>query len=634
MTQIVYRYGLHAPHEGADVVYQQMRLAHRYRNILVEIERGRRAAVRAVELEAGDLPSVMRELEVAKAVEEAAYRTVARHRAVTRKRDEPAEDKAALTAARAAVRDVSQRVRQVREAIKSSPAVTAARDVIGERAKSLAHNAYDHSGVYWGQRALVEEEAAASFASTPMYTRDWLPSDPKFVRWSGDAAVALQIMGGVSVDELHGCTDSRLRLKKPDPRAWGIRDSDGRPDRAARRRYGSTAELSLRVGSDGRAPVWGRWVCDMDRPLPDGSRVVWATVHRRMRGPHAEWSLCLTLDLAAGAYARGAAAATVGGAVAVDVGWRKIGDELRVAGWSDERGNSGELRLDSATLRLLHAPEETRAERDLRFDSARTALSAVVSRLGKGVPAEIANLTRGMVHWKSPARLAGVCMDWPQEPQGAVLDAAYRDLCAWYYRDRHAWESETAGRIQALRRRREVYRIFAADLAKRYDTVVIERFDKRVFAVRPQMATDEDKAQNETARSNRVVASTSELVMSIVHGARSRLRAVAAVSAVDSTRTCPSCGLVTDREAAESIVLACECGHVWDQDVAGAAPTLLRFWRERPGDAKMLVGARDGENGNDPAEKKESRWARVKRLRAEKEARMQTAREAAGSGAE
>ena len=33
--------------------------------------------------------------EAAKAVEEAAYRAVARHRAVTRKRDEPAEDKAA-----------------------------------------------------------------------------------------------------------------------------------------------------------------------------------------------------------------------------------------------------------------------------------------------------------------------------------------------------------------------------------------------------------------------------------------------------------------------------------------------------------------------------------------------------------
>ena len=83
-----------------------------------------------------------------------------------------------------------------------------------------------------------------------------------------------------------------------------------------------------------------------------------------------------------------------------------------------------------------------------------------------------------------------------------------------------------------------------------------------------------------------------------------------------------------------SIRLACECGAAWDQDVTGAPTILLARWRERPGDAKMLVGARDGENGNDPAEKKESRWARVKRLRAEKEARMSAAREAAGSGAE
>ncbi len=29
MTTIVYRYGIHAPHEGADLVWQQMRAAHR-----------------------------------------------------------------------------------------------------------------------------------------------------------------------------------------------------------------------------------------------------------------------------------------------------------------------------------------------------------------------------------------------------------------------------------------------------------------------------------------------------------------------------------------------------------------------------------------------------------------------------
>lgn len=626
MSQIVYRYGLHAPHDGADVVYEQMRLAHRYRNVLVEIERGRRAAVRAVELAAGDMPSAMRALDAAKLVEEAAYRVVASRRATTRKRDEPAEVKAALVAARASVREASVRVREIREAIKTSARVQAARDEIGEMSKSLAKNAYEHSGVYWGQRALVDEAAAESFSTTPMYDKDWQPNDPGFVRWTGDGAVALQIMGGLSVDEVHGCEDTRLRLQKPDAKAWS-------GARSERRRYGSTSELSLRVGSDGRAPVFARWICDMHRPLPEGARVVWATAHRRMRGPHSEWSLCLTLDVGGGAYARGAGAPTRGGAVAVDVGWRVVGGELRVAGWADERGQSGELRLSAEDLRALHQPEEIRSARDLRFDAARAALAMVIKRAG-GVPQPITDLTRGMHLWKAPTRLASVCRDWPEGSHGAVLDAAYRDLCTWYYRDRHDWEVETRQRVRALRRRREIYRIFAADLATKYGTIVIERFDKRVFAVRPKMSADDDVAQNETARSNRFVAATSELVTSIVNGARSRLRTVAAVSAVDTTRACPSCGLVADRGAADSVTLTCECGHTWDQDVTGAPPALLARWREQPGDAKILVGAREGDNVNENGEKGESRWARVARLRREKEARMAVAREAAGNTAE
>ena len=67
--KVVYRYGLHAPHECADTVHEQMRLAHRFYNTLVAIERGRRAAVRAVESEAADLPAVIRAFAAADEVE-------------------------------------------------------------------------------------------------------------------------------------------------------------------------------------------------------------------------------------------------------------------------------------------------------------------------------------------------------------------------------------------------------------------------------------------------------------------------------------------------------------------------------------------------------------------------------------
>jgi hypothetical protein len=42
----VYQYGLKAPTQNADLVREQMILAHRYRNTLTEIERGRRSAIR------------------------------------------------------------------------------------------------------------------------------------------------------------------------------------------------------------------------------------------------------------------------------------------------------------------------------------------------------------------------------------------------------------------------------------------------------------------------------------------------------------------------------------------------------------------------------------------------------------
>lgn len=628
MSQIVYRYGLHHPDAGVEEIYRQFQLSHRYRNTLIEIERGRRAAMRAVEMIAGDLPAIMLDLRDAQDFEEESGKAVARHRAASRKRDEPREMREAITQARARTREIKDRARAVRKAINTSPTVQAAKDRIGELAKGLANNAYEYSGgLYWGQRAVVDEAAAESFADLPMYDLDWKPNDPHFERRTGDGTVALQIMKrvplgpvGISVEALHACTDTRVRLRAPDARAWSGARSD-------RRAYGSTAYFQLRIGTDAdRKPVYGGWVCDMPRPLPENARIVWATVRRKAIGPHSEWYLCLTLDLPEGAYAmNGVGAPTVGGAVAVDVGWRQLPDGgLRVAGWLDEHGTRGELVLPPKLIKQLHHPEDVRSERDLRFDTAREAIARVVAALAK--PPEW--LPRNIRQWKAPAKLASLCRDWPEEPQGAVLDAAYRDLCTWYYRDKHLWAVEAHSRLQSLRARQEVYRIFGARLASQYDTIVIERFDKRVFARRPVIGSEQDVAQNETARGNRQLASTSNLVGAIIGAGRSRCRTVAAVSAVDTTRACPSCGLVVDRDAAAAIRLVCECGHAWDQDVDGAPKLLLQRWREQPGEAKMMVAAREEKKENEDGVVQESRWAKVKRLRAEKLERMKVAREA------
>jgi len=49
MNTLVYKYGLRAPHENRDLALADLRLAHEYRNKLIEIERARRARVRLAE---------------------------------------------------------------------------------------------------------------------------------------------------------------------------------------------------------------------------------------------------------------------------------------------------------------------------------------------------------------------------------------------------------------------------------------------------------------------------------------------------------------------------------------------------------------------------------------------------------
>src|SRR5207248_2935626 len=73
----------------------------------------------------------------------------------------------------------------------------------------------------------------------------------------------------------------------------------------------------------------------------------------------------------------------VTGAVAIDLGWRQMGDALRVATWQGENGKSGELRLDARLLSELHKPEELRSLRDEKFNVALASLVAGLGTLGE-----------------------------------------------------------------------------------------------------------------------------------------------------------------------------------------------------------------------------------------------------------
>lgn len=112
----VYKYGLLAPSSNGELVRSQMRAAHGYRNTLVEIERGRRAAIRSILAEHGSEPALEHAVTEAEAALEDAERAIKSRRAETRSRSEK-------QAQRDVLREARERLKKARAASGGAVAV-------------------------------------------------------------------------------------------------------------------------------------------------------------------------------------------------------------------------------------------------------------------------------------------------------------------------------------------------------------------------------------------------------------------------------------------------------------------------------------------------------------------------------
>jgi hypothetical protein len=725
MSTLVYRYGIAAPTDGAELVELQMRAAHEYRCALVRIERERRAEERTARSTSN---AELATVEARCAGMDAACVWLAAEissvRQVAHKRAETDAMRLGLATARAKLREAKGEMFTLRErqraqcpdcrkakreivpcehAHPEGRALCLVLDEIGLRAREKIRTAYNESPVYWGTKLVVDKAMAAS-RSAPLYEQDGLtPHDPKFPRWDGNGCVAVQFQGGLDVAQLFAddkriqltlppwpeqhlasierpgmalalceCTGQPIRGKcaltgktvdaighkpdvvdrrciacglhrrgylppgvHPDGTVAAPSKESGAPARWVRDRAVRHGSLKLCVNTEGRGkPIWAEWRLDYARPLPPNGRALWAHVYRRMRGPHAEWSLCVTVELPPREIQ-----APKPGVVAIDVGWRQMpGGELRVAAWQDDAGHTGELRLSAEDLYALRESSRVQAERDVTFDRCKAVVAGWVRR-SPSAPDWMREQAAHMHSWRRQGRMVAFLQRWLEGRPPAVdrpvpADEAIvlADISAWAAADRHLWATARARDVWAHRRRKDKYRNFAAQLADKYGTIVLEKFDLREVAERDEVG--EDKAENETARSNRQLAAVSELRLAIVQAVASRGSEAVSVDAVDSTRTCPSCGLVGDRDQAATVVLRCECGHKWDQDRQGACPILLGRYRERPGDAKIVGGARAEAMAAEKRGKKGDVHARSKRMGKAKRERVRGAREADGNGAE
>lgn len=596
----IYEYGLLPPTTNAELVEDQMRAGHRYYNALIEIERERRRRVSEVMSGHEDTEPLVTEIKTLTDERERLRLSIKATRSASRARTESADIRARVRDLAAKIRSLRERLKDAKRRIVEDATIKARLDEIEQWSRARVKEERARCGVYWGTYLLAEQAAdQARKSKTP----------PKFRRWTGEGRISVQLQGGLDLDEL--ATDTQLQIHAA-------------PDHRTGRRAGTRRTLRLRIGSEGRAPIWAEWPMIMHRPLPDGARIKTVTVSRRRRDCRRwEWRARVLVDIPESA----SRPVPIGGAVALNLGWAQMDDGVRAGMLLGSDGHAREIRVEASVIDRLEKAESIRSIRDRDLDAMRISLveemralalpdwlmeRAVLTRpraerAASGPTTDdgrTASPTWHITHWRSPDRFRALAFAWrSQRFDGDTT--AYEILESWRHRDEHLQRYE-AGLVRgALNHRRDSYRVIAAEMARRYRTLVIDDTDLRDMQRSP--APESERTEIATAKRNQRHAAGSEMRAALVNafGPRRTIE----LPAKDVTRTCHACGSIEqwDRAASGRLHTCSACGATWDQD-ANACRNLLREWSRN---ADEWEAARERKE----AERKESRSERLRRGR-------------------
>lgn len=639
----IWVYGCQRVDEPTNALFdQQLSRAHAYYNKLIEIERARRDEFRRLRSENVAFDALERRyLALAEEVEKARAELRTKRQGA-RKRVQDPEAKAridllkeqrkeaakALKEARATVAaelkvpDQERRRRiearlveigksgpRIREKVNVEvldamlsepqwPAFWKASARCDAEASRQRKQARAESGVIPGTYLLVEAavQAACRGADTP-----------KFKGWRGEGRVGVQLRRVPIADILDG-KNGLLQIDRLPKDSWSS---------TSKRRH-AYAQVRLRIGAEGGAPVWARFSAVMHRPLPDDAVVTWAWIKVRRIGMRTKYELQLSLESAT----FGARPARSDAVVGIDIGWRVRPNGVRVAYCYDGMGKGFELVMPEQIRDHLWLSDRLQGYADDHFNASRVVLKRWLDE--HRAPNWVLSEVEHMAQWRAHKRLAKLAGRWVSErltegrqqtlwkqwadwrlnasPKLDLFDtfeeiekwqrsvepfANAEDCIVWYLelwrrKNRHLYQWGTDVRRKALARRKDLYRVWASQLATRYQTLVLEKFDLRAFA-RNATAEEEDASADAFHRLRMDVA-PAEFRGALTSALGDRVQTL---PAAHTTLRCSKCRHVNTWQAVELHQTCAGCGTVWDQD-DNAARNLLINWFEGDGRAREV----------------------------------------------
>lgn len=577
-------------------IHAQLRLAHTLRNRIVELELSRRREARECSLRhSPDVEALAAECDRLTAEIDAATEDVRAAKVRTRTKTGDPVANQRLRELRAARREANAKRKDAVYAGYNAPLARIELDTIHadyRAKKEAARQEAVAAGLYWSTS--LDVMARVKENGPP----------PTFKRWTGGGSIAIQLQRkGATGSEQEPVLDAegkpKLRNGKPLLRAVA-----SKPMGAAELFSGTNSQIRIRrlmlpdgsthakrvmidwrVTSDEKGkPVWATiGPVVMHRPLPADATVKWVFLHRTMTGTQAKCSVRFVLTQPVWHPRKDQAKR---GTVAVALGWRRIGNTLRVGHWYGDDGDHGDITISAERLSKFKHGDTLRAIRRLQFNEMRDRLAKWLEENAAIVPDVFASRVRPkrrdgdereastmplhtlIASWKSENRLAALVSWWRENRfagdeaiyttmEGERIEVGTRPNGKPKYRytggrkqDKHLYDWWMSESEKCRRWRKWYYREIGLMLSKRYATIATAEIDWHRIA-KTRNIEDNEAEVNKT---NRGIAAVATLRDCLTNYAAKSVQPDAAGIAT----TCSRCGGDVEQPGAGRWIV-CEC---------------------------------------------------------------------------
>lgn len=404
---------------------------------------------------------------------------------------------------------------------------------------------YGEKGLGWGTRNQVIQDRLKS------------KRDPRFHRYQGEGQLSFQIQkpNQLNFEKLLECKDSRARLHLTSE--WKRRGDQGEESA-----YGI---LWLRIGSEGRAPVWTEIPVFIHRKLPEDGTITWVHLLRKKVATKYKWEVQFVV-------ARDSWPTEDCGnhKCVIDGGYRRVENGLRVATYAGTDGVEDTLVISDTRLGRWKKVDDLQSIRSKRYNDILERFRSWVKENKDILPEEIQERVKTLPHWKgaSQARLASVVNYW-REHRFNGDESIFVHLEEWRKKDKHLYEWEDNQRKNNIDWRKNFYRKWVKGLRKRYGSIGVEDVDWAEV-----QKTPEPEKGKKISTSNRAIAAYGLLSQMIVDSGETHK-----LPAKNTSKRCFYCKKICEKLGA-GISHTCEhCGETWDRDF-NAVHNMLEVLRE------------------------------------------------------